>query len=84
VSNVILVLDNVIKHLAMKTYSEVEVRIAPPVFTSALDGGEWWSASRPYRFNQGDRTTGPHWIGGWADPKADLDAMKMREKNSYP
>jgi hypothetical protein len=63
----------------MKTYGGVEVRIAPPFLTSALDGGEW-SASRPYRFNQEDRTTGPHWIEACAGPRAGLDAMKMRKE----
>jgi len=34
------------------------------VLTSAADGGEW-SASRPGRFNPGERTPDYNWIGGW-------------------
>jgi hypothetical protein len=37
--------------------------IAPPILTSALDGGEW-SASRPGRFTPRKRTPSTHWIGG--------------------
>jgi hypothetical protein len=36
--------------------------------TSALVGGEW-SASRPGRFNPGERVPGTHWIEGSADPE---------------
>jgi hypothetical protein len=49
------------------------VGIAPPILTSALDGGEW-SASRPDRFNPGVRVPGTHWIGGRVVPRAGLDA----------
>jgi hypothetical protein len=41
--------------------------------TSALDGGEW-SASRPSCFIPGERAPGIHWLGGWVDPRAGLDA----------
>jgi hypothetical protein len=44
--------------------------IAPPLLTSALDGGEKL-ASRPSLF-----TPGTHWIRGWVSPRADLDGMK--------
>jgi hypothetical protein len=43
--------------------------IAPPFLTSGLDGQ--WSASRLGRF-----TSGAHYIGGWVDPKAGLDAVE--------
>jgi hypothetical protein len=43
--------------------------------TSALAGGEW-PASRPCRFTPGERAPGAHWIGGWLDPGAGLDAVE--------
>jgi hypothetical protein len=46
--------------------------------TSALDGSEW-SASRPGRFIPRERAPGTHWIGGWAGPRAILDAMVKRK-----
>jgi hypothetical protein len=46
--------------------------------TSALDGGEW-SASRPDRFTPRERASGTHWIGGWAGPRAVLDAVVKRK-----
>jgi hypothetical protein len=46
--------------------------------TSALDGGEW-SALRPSRFTTNERIPGTHWIGGWVDPRAILDAMVKRK-----
>jgi len=41
---------------------------------SALDGGEW-SASSPGRFTPKERDPGTHWIGGWMDLRAGLDAV---------
>jgi hypothetical protein len=46
--------------------------------TSALDGGEW-SASRPGRFTPRERAPGTHWIGGWVDARAVLDAVVKRK-----
>jgi hypothetical protein len=46
--------------------------------TSALDGGEW-SASRPSRFTPRERSLGTHWIGGWVEPRAILDAVVKRK-----
>jgi hypothetical protein len=46
--------------------------------TSALDGGEW-SASRPCHFTPKERAPGIHWIGGWVDPRAVLDAVVKRK-----
>jgi hypothetical protein len=46
--------------------------------TSALDGDEWL-ASRPGRFTPGERAPGTHWIGGWVDPRAVLDAVVKRK-----
>jgi hypothetical protein len=51
--------------------------------TSALVGGEW-SASRPGRFNPGDKAPGTHWIGGWVDPRAGLDEVKKRKFMTLP
>jgi hypothetical protein len=45
---------------------------------SALEGGEW-SASRPGRF-----TPGTHWIPGWVNPRAGLDAVKKRKFFTLP
>jgi hypothetical protein len=57
----------------MKEYGGVDVWIH--IFlTSALAGGEC-SASRPERFNPGERAPGTHWTGGWTDPRAGLDDM---------
>jgi hypothetical protein len=46
--------------------------------TSALDGGEW-PASRLGRFTPKERAPGTHWIGGWVDPRAVLDAVMKRK-----
>jgi hypothetical protein len=45
----------------------------------ALAAGEW-SASRPGRFNPGERAPGTHWIGGWVDLRVGLDDEE--KKNS--
>jgi hypothetical protein len=42
--------------------------------TSALDGGEW-SDSGPSRFTPRERAPGTHWKGGWAGPRAVLEAV---------
>jgi len=61
----------------MKTYWGVKVQLH--VFlTSALDGGEW-SASHPGRFTTRERAPGIHWIGGWVDPRAVLEAEVKRK-----
>jgi hypothetical protein len=52
--------------------------IAPPFLTSALGGGEW-PASRPFRFNAGERFSVTHWIGGWVGPTV---WTQWRRKNS--
>jgi hypothetical protein len=46
--------------------------------TSALDGGEW-SASCSCRFSSRERAPGTHWIGGWVDPNAILDAVVKKK-----
>jgi ribosome modulation factor len=56
----------------MKAYGGVDVQIH--VLTSALVGGKW-SASRLCRFTPGERAPRSHWIGGWVDPRANLDDM---------
>jgi hypothetical protein len=61
----------------MRAYGGVDVYIH--IFlTSTLAGGEW-SASRPGRFSLGARARGTHWIGGWVDPRADLDDVEKRK-----
>jgi hypothetical protein len=40
-----------------------------------MDESEWL-ASRPGRFNPGERAPGIHWIWGWLGPAAGLDAVK--------
>jgi hypothetical protein len=56
--------------------------------TSAIGGGEW-SASCPGRFTPRERAPGNHWIGGWAVPRAGLNAVveikipsRCRDSNS--
>jgi hypothetical protein len=61
----------------MKAYGGVDVQIH--IFlTSAIVAGEW-SASRPCRFTLAERAPGTHWIGGWVDPRAGLDAVEKRK-----
>jgi hypothetical protein len=52
--------------------------MAPPFFTSALDGGEW-STSRLDRYTPGETDTGTHLIGVWVDPRAGLNAMNYKK-----
>jgi hypothetical protein len=60
----------------MKTYGGGHT--APPFLTLALDGGDW-PVSRPDSFTTGKRAPSTHWIGGWAGPRVDLDAVKNRK-----
>jgi hypothetical protein len=46
--------------------------------TSALDADEW-SASLAGRFTHRERDPGTHWIGGWVNPRAFLDAVVKRK-----
>jgi hypothetical protein len=55
-----------------------EWRYSSIFLPSALDGGEW-SASRPYRINRGEKAPLTHRIGGWADPRAGLQALEKRK-----
>jgi hypothetical protein len=61
----------------MKAYGGVDVQIHISL-TSALVGCEW-SVSHPGSFTPGERSPGPHWIGGSVDPRASLDDVKKRE-----
>jgi hypothetical protein len=45
--------------------------IAPPFFTSALDGG-----FGPDRFTLGETAPGTHCVGSWVGPRADLGKTK--------
>jgi hypothetical protein len=57
--------------------------IAPQIFDLALDGDEW-SASRHCRSTPRERALGIQWIGGWADPRAVLDAVVKSKIPSPP
>jgi hypothetical protein len=46
--------------------------------TLALVGDEW-SASHPGRFTPGDIAPSTHWVGGWVEPRAGLEAVKKRK-----
>jgi len=46
--------------------------------TLAVDGDEW-SASCPGHFTPRERVPGTQQIGGWVDPRADLDALSKRK-----
>jgi hypothetical protein len=66
----------------MKAYSGVHVKIH--IFlTSVLTGGEW-SASCPGCFTPEEEAPGIHWIGGWVDPRADLDNVENRKFLTLP
>jgi hypothetical protein len=69
-------------HYAINTYGGVNVEIYN-FLTSALVGGEW-SASRPVRFNPGERATGAHWIGSRVDPRAGLNYVEKRQFLTLP
>jgi hypothetical protein len=58
----------------MNEYRGVDVE-THVFLTSALVGGKWL-ASRPCRFNPGERGPGAHWIGGWMGPRAGLKNME--------
>jgi hypothetical protein len=60
----------------MNAYWGVEVWLA--FFTLEIDGGEW-PASRPDRFTPRETAPDTHWIGGWVDPRAVLDAVVKRK-----
>jgi hypothetical protein len=55
--------------------------IAPLFLTLAVYGGEW-SASRPCRFNLGERSSSIHWIGSWLGSRA--GRRYGEEKNINP
>jgi hypothetical protein len=61
----------------MKAYGELRYSSTHSL-TSALDGDEW-SASRPGCFTPRERAPGTHWIGGWVDPRAFLNAVVKRK-----
>jgi hypothetical protein len=49
------------------------------IYPRFLQVGREWSASRPGRFNPGERAPGTHWIGGWVGPRASLDDMEKEK-----
>jgi hypothetical protein len=51
--------------------------------TKTVAGGEWL-ASRPGRLIPGETALGTHWIGGWVDPRADLDDVEKRKFLTLP
>jgi hypothetical protein len=68
------------KHHAMNTYGGdggIHLRI--------LNVGNRWRyvvSSRSGRFTSKVRAHGTHWIGGWMCPRAGLDAVTKRKKNT--
>jgi hypothetical protein len=60
----------------MKAYVGVDVYIHI-LLTLALAGG-LWAASCPCHFTPRERTVRTIWIGGWVDPKANLDDVEKR------
>jgi hypothetical protein len=58
----------------MKTYEGVDIEIY--VFLTPTIIESEGSVSRPGRFIPGERAPGTNFIGGWVDPRADLDDMK--------
>jgi hypothetical protein len=48
------------------------------------------SSQRPGRFTPGEKAPGTHWIGGWVNPRANLDDVEkkkflpLQELNSDP
>jgi hypothetical protein len=50
--------------------------------TSALAGGEW--SSRPGSFTRGKKGPSTHWIEGWEEPRAGLDAVEKRKFLTLP
>jgi hypothetical protein len=76
-------LDMIQKRGAMIRWRRTESGgIAPRILNLilALHGGEC-SVSRPSRFIPGERDAGKHWIGGWVDPGAGLDAAVAKSKS---
>jgi hypothetical protein len=60
----------------MKTYGGVEIQMH--VFlTLKLVGGEW-SASRPCRFNPGEKPPGTQWTGGLVGLRAHMGDLETR------
>jgi hypothetical protein len=49
--------------------------MAPLFLTLALDGGDRL-ASRPGQFTPAGKPAGTHWVGGWLDPRASVDAVE--------
>lgn len=56
--------------------------IAPPLFTSAVDGGEL-QALRPRPYTSGERSSDTHWVEGWVGTRDSLEAVK-KMTNSCP
>jgi hypothetical protein len=52
--------------------------IAAPFLTPAIDRRQW-SGSRPCRFTPREKAPGIHFIGGWASPRAGLEAVEKRK-----
>jgi hypothetical protein len=61
----------------MKVYGGLDVQIHI-LLALTLAGGEW-SASCPYSYTPGERAYGTQWIGGWVDPRVNLDDVEKRK-----
>jgi hypothetical protein len=66
----------------MKAYHGVDVQ-SHIFMTLALVEGEW-PASHLGRFRPGERGPGTHSVGGWVDPRADLDNVEKRKILTLP
>jgi hypothetical protein len=60
-----------------------DVGIAPRVPNLGTCAGEW-SASRPGRFIPGEKALRTHFIEGWVDLRAGLDAVAKRKNLTLP
>jgi hypothetical protein len=57
--------------------------IAPPFFSSALDGGKW-SGSHTCCFNPEERAPDIHWIRGRVGPRANVEPVEKRKSLALP
>jgi hypothetical protein len=70
---------HITKYHAVKTYRGVETHLHA-FLTSTLNGSNW-SASYIGHLTPGKSLSSTHWIGGWLDPRAGLDATVKRKKS---
>jgi hypothetical protein len=61
----------------MKACVGVDVKIH--IFLTSAQVGGGLSVSRSSSFTPGEKPQSTHWIGGWVDPRADLDYVEKRK-----